>query len=237
MKKRLKKRVFKLLFVLVILLILSPFVSQADVPHIINFQGLLTDPINDTPLTGNYLMEFHLYDAQTGGTLLWVEQQDVTVVNGIFNVEIGSVAPTTNPLEPDYFDNTTPYLEIKIYNSGWETLTPRQQLTSTPFAMKAAVADNVVSDSVVTESIAAGAVTREKISTNAVGASEIANNAVGASEIANNAVTAAKISPNIVSSVEGVTNDGGNIDLVPGSNITITPNNSAKSVPASLHNI
>jgi len=36
-------------------------------------------------------------------------------------------------------------------------------------------------------------------------------------------VTAAMVVPDIVSSIDGVTNDGGNIDLVAGSNITITP--------------
>jgi hypothetical protein len=41
--------------------------------------------------------------------------------------------------------------------------------------------------------------------------------------IQNNAVTHVKVAPNIVSSVDGVTNDCGNIDLVAGSKITITP--------------
>lgn len=38
-----------------------------------------------------------------------------------------------------------------------------------------------------------------------------------------NSVTTDMIVPNILSSLDGVSNDGGNIDLVPGSNITITP--------------
>ncbi len=41
--------------------------------------------------------------------------------------------------------------------------------------------------------------------------------------IQNNAVTTAKVTPDLVSSVDGVSNDGGNIDLVAGANITITP--------------
>ncbi len=48
--------------------------------------------------------------------------------------------------------------------------------------------------------------------------------------IANDAVTAAKILPNIVSSLDGVSNDGGDIDLVAGSNVTITPNDAANSI-------
>ncbi len=48
-----------------------------------------------------------------------------------------------------------------------------------------------------------------------------------------NSVAANMIAPNIVSSVDGVSNDGGNIDLVAGSNITITPNNTAKTITIS----
>lgn len=58
----------------------------------------------------------------------------------------------------------------------------------------------------------------------------IANAGVGTAQLADNAITAAKVAPSIVSSVEGVSNDGGNIDLVAGANITITPDTSAKTI-------
>jgi len=56
------------------------------------------------------------------------------------------------------------------------------------------------------------------------------SNSISTTMIQNNAVTVDKISPNIVSSVDGVSNDGGNIDLVPGANITITPDNVNKRI-------
>jgi len=43
-------------------------------------------------------------------------------------------------------------------------------------------------------------------------------------------ITAGQIAPNIVSSVDGVDNDGGNIDLIQGAGITITPNNTLKTI-------
>ena len=49
------------------------------------------------------------------------------------------------------------------------------------------------------------------------------SNSISSSMIQNDAVTTAKVASNIVSSVDGVSNDGGNIDLVAGTNITITP--------------
>jgi len=48
--------------------------------------------------------------------------------------------------------------------------------------------------------------------------------------IANDAITVAKIFPNIVSSLDGVSNDGSDIDLIAGSNITITPNDAANTI-------
>jgi hypothetical protein len=45
-----------------------------------------------------------------------------------------------------------------------------------------------------------------------------------------NSVTLGMVTPNIVSSLDGVNNDGGNIDLVAGQYITITPDNTAKTI-------
>ena len=46
-------------------------------------------------------------------------------------------------------------------------------------------------------------------------------------------MTTAKVSSNIVSSVDGVSNDAGDIDLVAGANVTITPNNTANTITIS----
>lgn len=43
-------------------------------------------------------------------------------------------------------------------------------------------------------------------------------------------VTADMVTPNILSSLDGVVNDGGNIDLIAGSNVTITPNDAANTI-------
>ncbi|MBI5647790.1 MAG: hypothetical protein HY962_12745 [Ignavibacteriae bacterium] len=78
--------------------------------------------------------------------------------------------------------------------------------------------------------IANNAVTTAKIANDAVTNAKIATNAVGTTQIANDAVTAAKIAPNVVSSIAGVSNDGGDINLVAGANVTITPNDAANTI-------
>jgi hypothetical protein len=59
---------------------------------------------------------------------------------------------------------------------------------------------------------------------------DVATGGVGSTQVADNSLTAADLSVNVVSSVDGVTNDGGDIDLVAGSGISITPNDAANTI-------
>jgi len=112
------------------------------VPPIINFQGKLTNPGGTAVSDGSYDMRFVIYDdVAPGGTLLWQEDQSVPVAGGIYNVQLGYVTVFPAVL----FDNAVLYLEVRVYNQGtssWETLEPRQQLTSTVFSMRAAKAED-----------------------------------------------------------------------------------------------
>ncbi|MGA1874764.1 MAG: tail fiber domain-containing protein [bacterium] len=110
--------------------------SAWAVPGLINYQGKLTDA-GSSVLTGTYSMVFSLYGTQTGGTALWTETQSVPVTDGIFHVQLG----TATPLPVGVFDYNELYLEVVIDS---EALTPRQRITSTAFAMKAADAELAV---------------------------------------------------------------------------------------------
>ena len=63
--------------------------------------------------------------------------------------------------------------------------------------------------------------------------SDLANNAVNSAKIQNNSITSSDISPDILSSIDGVSNDGGNVDLVAGSNVTITPDDANNKITIS----
>ena len=143
MKKRRQKmesRKYSLVGLCIILFLLLPGIVFA-VPWMINYQGTLTDS-DGNPLDGTYQVRFYLYDALTGGNQLWGEAQSVTVADGVYNVQLGSVTS----LIADVFSSDAVYLEVVIYNddtSTWETLSPRQRLTSTAFSFKAADAETL----------------------------------------------------------------------------------------------
>lgn len=110
--------------------------AQAGAPMLIGYQGRLTDPTTGQPEPdGNYSMAFKIYDAETGGTLIWSETQTVSVSGGLFNVLLGSVTSLSAPV----FDGTDRWLEVEV---AGEILTPRQRIVSVGYAIQAQEAAN-----------------------------------------------------------------------------------------------
>ena len=111
--------------------------TQAAVPATLSYQGFLTNPSTGAPLNaavGSPLsVTFRLYNVAAGGTALYTEVQPVTVTNGNFNVQLGAVTPLTLPFDVPY------WLETAV---GTETLTPRQPLSSSPYALRVATFGN-----------------------------------------------------------------------------------------------
>ena len=104
--------------------------AHAAVPQVVSFQGRLTDASN-TPRNGLFSIVFEIYEQPAGGAPLWAETQNsVMVDNGIFSAQLGSVTPI--PLSALSAD--TRYLSVTV---AGETLSPRQRLLSTPYALNA----------------------------------------------------------------------------------------------------
>lgn len=70
-----------------------------------------------------------------------------------------------------------------------------------------------------------GAVTNAKLANNAVNAAKIVDGSVGTAELTDGAVTLQKLAPAVrpIVSIDGVSNPGGNVDLIQTGAITITP--------------
>jgi hypothetical protein len=137
------------------LLVVMMSVTAFAVPLLINFQGELTDDTG-APLDGSYQMDFYIYNQATGGTALWNETQTVAVSDGIYNVKLGAVAALSSTV----FEGDSLYLEVIVES---ETLSPRQQITSVAYAMKAKMAEGVAAGGITSSMLASGAVTSSAI--------------------------------------------------------------------------
>jgi hypothetical protein len=104
--------------------------SAFAVPQLINYQGELSDS-SGNPVSGDVSVTFTIYNAASAGDVLWNETQTVTVINGVFNVLLGS----QTPFPTDLFSLDDTYLGVKVGADA--EMTPRQQLASVPYALVA----------------------------------------------------------------------------------------------------
>jgi hypothetical protein len=169
--------------------------GAAPVPKLINYSGKLTDKSGNLIADGDYDMIFTLYDDPTAGTQVWQEAHTATgqlvpVRAGSFNTLLGGI--TTLPA----FDKPY-YLELsfkKHSDPAYENF-PRQQIVTTPYAMRAEVANQVADN----------CITSDKIVDKTISTCDIADNTVTAAKIANNTITGAKIATGTITSANVTT--------------------------------
>src|SRR2546426_4746801 len=100
------------------------------------YQGRLTD--GGIPANGNYDLQIALFDSLSGGAQVGSTQtlNTVAVSNGVFTVSLDFGANS--------FPGANRFLEISARPTGgsFTLLTPRQQVTSTPYAIRSANASS-----------------------------------------------------------------------------------------------
>jgi subtilisin-like proprotein convertase family protein len=129
---------------LLALTLLSPVVN-ATVPEQVHYQGLLTnsagEPIHCPDVLscpeGMLDLTFRLYDQDEGGVAVWEEvHEDVALTYGRFHVVLGANTPVAAGL----LSGMT-YLGVEVEDAG--EMSPRQAVVSTPYALRAQVADQL----------------------------------------------------------------------------------------------
>lgn len=129
---------------------------HAAVPKLINYQGKLTDK-EDNPISGNYLVTFRFYGAETGGEPIWEEGHILPVKMGMFNVLLGSI----KSLDVDF--NKDLWLGLEIASDG--EMMPRIKLASAAYALNAKSIDMITSEQLLRndiDSVMAGSLTLKK---------------------------------------------------------------------------
>ena len=206
------------------------FSQTSTVPTLLSYQGLLSDSAGN--LIGaaapvNRTVQFRLYNASTGGTPIWAESQVVTISAGEFSVLIGNgsgIAGLSGPSAPaalpfkslaDAVNSSASaavFVGLTVDDANAATtdveVSPRQQLVSGMFALRAKVAETVASGAITsgmiadsqvsTNALQTSAVTTVKLADSAITSAKIADGSVLAADLASAAVTASKIDTNSV---------------------------------------
>jgi|GEM_PF-3904888 len=131
-----------------VLLSASPILAASGIPKIISYQGRLANS-SGALLGGSgttYYFQFSIWDSPTVdlGNRLWPTAvpgtATATVVDGVFNVNIGDTANGyPDALTYDFYENRDVYLQIAVSSNGvtFETLAPRQRIGAAGFAINA----------------------------------------------------------------------------------------------------
>ena len=140
------RRVLKAALLALALVAAGPAARAADFnpPDFLTYQGFLADangaglaPTN--PI--NYDVVFRIYDAQTGGNLVWAERQTVTVDKGVFSVLLGEGSASASEPRPalhSVFASPTAsdrFLDLTVtVGTSPLNITPRLRLVTSPYA-------------------------------------------------------------------------------------------------------
>jgi hypothetical protein len=201
---------------ILVLLSAAPWVDAAStVPKLMSYQGRVTDSagvaIGSTAAV-NRTVTFSLYASPSGDSdLSYRETQTVTISGGEFSVLIGNgtgVSGYPGPTSPassiktlDGVINSAAtsalYLGITVDDGNSATqdteISPRQQLVTGAFAVRALMAESVASGAVTSTMLGNSSVGTNQVATSAINSAKILDGTIAGTDIAGSTITRDKI--------------------------------------------
>ncbi len=114
----------------------SPALAATGIRQTINFQGKVVNLNGTNVADGAYDFEFKIHDAASAGSTIWTETRtggnQVTVTDGVFRVELGSVTALPGSVD---FNTDNLYLSVNFNSDG--EMDPRIRFTAVPYAFNA----------------------------------------------------------------------------------------------------
>jgi hypothetical protein len=109
-----------------------PFMASG-LDRIIGYSGFLTNSAGSAAIAnGSHSIVFSIYNAASGGTLLWTDTFSVTTLNGEFSVELGSHPAA--PLNVNFSADTNYWLGVNVDSNG--EMVPRKAFLMVPMSFR-----------------------------------------------------------------------------------------------------
>lgn len=109
---------------------LIPAAPAQSPPYLINYQGRLVQGTN--PVQGLVGLSLGIYDAPTGGLLLYEDSNSVAVTDGLYSTMLGD--DTTFGSLAEALGTSNIYIEVAV---NGQPLTPREPITAVAYALLA----------------------------------------------------------------------------------------------------
>ena len=123
-------------WLIVALLVLCAATAVADVPQMINYQGVLLDTAGD-PVTTQVTVTFTIYDDATAWTPQWSDVRSLTPDDeGRVNILLGQPA---NPIGDGVFAGPNRWLGVQVESDP--EMTPRAQIVTVAYAHRVSTVD------------------------------------------------------------------------------------------------
>ncbi|HVQ43378.1 MAG TPA: hypothetical protein VMT30_00205 [Candidatus Saccharimonadia bacterium] len=116
----------------------GPAVAATGINKQVNFQGKVVNSNGTNVTDGSYGFVFKLYSVSSGGSAIWTESKTLTVTDGIFQTNLGSVTGLPGSVD---FNTDNIYLGINFNTDG--EMSPRIQFTASPYAFNSDLLDGL----------------------------------------------------------------------------------------------